>query len=280
MKRTLFAVMLFCAVLPVFSQRASRLFIFPFETPETGVSANDAASIRKQIMDEILSWGSIIILEESEAESADFYVQGTIARDNNVVALTGTTYNAKTKAPLNSYREQAASTGALSARILSFCGRLAESIPLPNLLAGKWTAIINMNSGPLTCILEFKSDRTISIERYDTCEYRQGNSLTYQGFGTGTYTFNPLSRRIMTIESSGGAARESPVDGLVSINLKLEDVLSHYDTLNTGRVRLVFANNNGGFELLNAGLPCGYNFDGPSVYPDQALAYTQFTKIQ
>jgi hypothetical protein len=280
MKKTFLTVIFFCAVLPLFSQRASRLFIFPFETPETGVSANDAASIRKQIMDEILSWGSIIILEESEAESADFYVQGTIVSDNNMVALTGTTYNAKTNKPLNSYREQAAGMSALSGRIFPFCGRLAESIPLPNLLLGKWMSIINMNSGPLTCVLEFKSDRTVSIERYDTCEYRQGNSLTYQGFGTGTYTFSPLSRRIMTIESSGGAARESPVDGSVSVNLKLEDVLPKYDSLNTGRVRLLFANNNGGFELLSAGLPCGYNFDGPSVYPDRTVAYTHFTKIE
>jgi hypothetical protein len=157
---------------------------------------------------------------------------------------------------------------------------MVESIPLPNLLVGKWTSIIDMNNGPLTCIVEFRSDRTVSIERYDTCEYRQGAALMYQGFGTGTYTYTPQARRIMTIESSGKAARESPVDGSISLSLTLEDALPTYNSLNTGRIRLVFGGNNAGFELLNAGLPCGNNFAGPSVYPDRTIAYTHFTRTQ
>jgi hypothetical protein len=280
MKKISFAVIFCCAVLPVFSQKIFGVVIFPFETPERGVSANDAASIRKQIIDEIVSWGSIIVLEETEAGSADFYVQGKITLDNNLVALTGTTYDAKTDRPLNSYREQAANMSALSGHIFSFCIRMAESIPLPNLLAGKWMSILEMNGGSLTCIVEFKPDRTISIERYDTCEYSRGNALTYQGFGAGTYTYNPQARRIMTIESSEGVVRESPVDGSVSLSLTLEDTLPPYNSLNTNRVRLVFGSNNDSFELLNAGLPCGSNFDGLSIYPARTFAYIHFIRIQ
>jgi hypothetical protein len=280
MKKILVAVVFICIVLPVFAQKISGVVVFPFETPDRGVSANEAASIRKQIINEISSWGSIIVLEEHEAGAADFYVRGKIAPDNNVVALTGTTYNAKTDKPLNSYREQASNINALSGRISFFCIRMVESIPLPNLLEGTWASTIDMNNGPLTCILEFRSDRTVSIERYDTSEYRQGSALTYQGFGTGTYTYTPQARRIMTIESSGKAARESPVDGSVSLSLTLEDTLPAYNSLNTGRIRLVFGGGNGVFELLTAGLPCGNNFDGPSVYPDRTIAYTRFTRTR
>jgi hypothetical protein len=280
MKRILVVIVFLCLALPVFSQKVPRVVIFPFERTENEVSANDAASIRKQIIDEISSWGSIAMLEESEVESADFYVLGKILRDDNVMALTGTTYDAKTDKPLNSYREQAASMSALEGRVFAFCTRMMESIPFPNLLLGRWTSVIEVDSGPLTCILEFKPDRTISIDRYDTSEYRNGASLTYQGFGTGTYIYNSQARRLMTIESSGGVVRESPVDGSLIVNLIIDDTLPAYNFLNTNRVRLVFSNSNGNFELLNDGLPCGYNFDGPSVYPDERIAYTYFTKIQ
>jgi hypothetical protein len=280
MKKISFAVIFCCAALPVFSQKISGVVIFPFETPERGVSANDAASIRKQIIDEITSWGSIIVLEESEAESADFYVLGKITLDNGMAALTGTTYDAKTDKPLNSYREQAANMSALSGRVFSFCTRMAESIPLPNLLEGKWMSILDVNGGSLTCIVEFKPDRTVSIERYDTGEYSRDNALIYQGFGAGTYTYNPQARGIMTIEGSGGAVRESPVDGSISLSLTLEDTLLPYNSLNTGRVRLAFGSNNDSFELLNAGLPCGSGSEGPSIHPDRTFAYIHFTRIQ
>jgi hypothetical protein len=279
MKKLSLGVIFLCAALPLFPQKVSGVVVFPFETPERGASANDAAFIRKQIIDEILSWGSIAVLEESEAQSADFYVRGKITPDNNMTALTGTTYDAKTNKPLNSYREQAAAIDALLERIPSFCVRMAEFIPLPNLLEGKWTSVIDMDGGPLTCVLEFKADRTVSVERYDTREYRQGNVLTYQGFGTGTYTYNPRIRRVMILEGAGGTVRESPVDGSLSLSLTLEDALPDYVSLSAERVRLVFGHNNGDFELLSAGLPWGYNFDEPSVNPGRLAAYTRFTRI-
>jgi hypothetical protein len=280
MKPMPFAVIFLCVTLPVFSQKVPGVLIFPFERPEQGVSADNGASIRKQIMDEISSWGSIAVLEENEAELADFYVRGKIILDDNLAALTGTTYDAKTDKPLNSYREQAAAVSALEERIFSFCSRMMEPIPFPNLLLGKWTSLITMDNSLLTCILEFKPDKTVSIERYDTGEYRQGNVLTYQGFGAGTYTYNSQARRMMTIQSAGGTARELPVDGSAAFSLSMEDTLPAFYSLKTRQVHLIFGNNAGDFELLNDGLPCGSNFDGPSVYPNQTIAYTHFTRIQ
>jgi hypothetical protein len=280
MKSMLFALILLCIGLPVFSQKIPRVLIFPFERPVRGVSARNEALIRKQITEEISSWGTIAVLEQKEAKTADFYVRGKIILEDNLAALTGTTYDAKTDRPLNSYREQAATLNALKGRIFSFCSRMMEAIPFPNLLLGKWMSIITIGSGSLVCILEFKPDRTISIERYDTGEYRLGNALIYQGLGTGIYAYNSQARRMMTIKSSLGTIRESPVDGSLTFSLTMEDSLPAYNFLETARLRLLFGTGNGSFELLNDGLPCGFNFDGPLVYPDQKIVYTHFTRVQ
>jgi hypothetical protein len=280
MKKIPAAVIFLCAVLPLFSQKLSSVVIFPFDAPGPGVSANDAASIRKQIIDEVLSWESIIVLDEANVESADFYVRGTVIMDGNMIALTGTTFNAKTGRPINSYREQAATISGLSAQIFSFCSLMAEAIPFPNFLLGKWTSTVDMNDGPLTCIVEFKANRTVMVERYDTYEHRQDNALTYQGFGSGTYSFRPQIRRMVTVQDSRGASRNSPVDGEVNVNLSLEDVLPQYTALNVNRTRLVFSNQNNDLELLTAGFPCGENADGTAVYPERTVVYTRFTRIQ
>jgi hypothetical protein len=280
MKRILLTAIFLCVVWPVFSQRLFSVIILPFEAPERGVSALEAASLRKQVIDEVLSWESIIVLDDGETASADFYVQGKIVIETNVVALAGTTFDAKTDRPLTSYREQAANINALSERVFSFCSQMAKPIPLPNLLLGKWISTIEKGDGPLTCLLEFKPNRIITVERYDTYEHRQGNGLTYQGIGSGTYSFGPQIRRTITIRDTRGTLRDSPVDGAVSINLQLEDILPKYEALTTNRISLIFSNNNNHFELLTGGFPCGENFDGASVYPDRTIIYTQFTKIQ
>lgn len=279
MKRALVTAIFLYAVFPVFSQRVSGVVIYPFEALQ-GVSARDAASLREQVIGELSSWGSIIVLDESEAASADFYVQAQVVRESTVAALTGTTFNAATDKPLNSYREQAADMGALSDQIFSFCSRLAEFIPLPNFLLGKWTSTVDMNDGPLTCILEFRSNRTVTVERYDTYERREGNALTYQGLGTGTYSYSPQIRRIVSIQNPRGESLSSPVDGAVSISLTLEDALPRYMSLSTNRISLVFSEVKDRFDLLTAGFPCGENFDGSSFYPYRSVIYTVFTKIQ
>jgi hypothetical protein len=280
MKRILITTIFLCAVWPVFSQRLFSVIILPFEAPVRGVSAAETASLRKQVIDEVLSWENIIVLDDSDAASADFYVQGQIIIETNLVALAGTTFDAKTDKPLTSYREQAADMKALSDRIFSFCSQMAKPIPLPNLLLGKWISTIEKNDGPLTCLLEFKSNRIITVERYDTYEHRQGNALTYQGIGNGTYSFGPQIRRTITIRDTLGTLRDSLVDGAISVNLQMEDTLPKYETLNTNRISLIFSNNNNHFELLTEGFPCGENFDGASVYPNRTMIYTQFTKIQ
>jgi hypothetical protein len=279
MKQVLIAVIFLCAALPSFSQRVSSVVIHPFEAQQ-GVSVRDADSLREQVIRELSSWGSIIVLNENEADSADYYAQVQVLIEDSTAVLIGITFDAAANKPLNSYREQAADINALSERIFSFCSLLAEFIPLPNFLPGKWISTVDMNDGPLTCILEFRSNRTVTVERYDTYERRGGNALTYQGIGSGTYAYSPQIRRTVSLRDPRGESRSSPVDGAVSINLALEDVLPRYTNLATNRISLVFSDNRDRFELLTAGFPCGENFDGVSFYPYRSVIYTLFTKIQ
>lgn len=191
---------------------------------------------------------------------------------NNQYVLSASVYDTAANKLLNSAKEQASSITALSSQIFSFAAQVTENVPFPNYLLGRWKAVINMNDGPLTCILEFKPDRTITAEQYDTWEHRLGtNALRYQGYGTGTYTYWGYARRFV---------RGLPTDGFVTINLKLNDALPKYVSISYTRINFSFNDEKNVFELVGSGFGCGDNFSGPSVYPGQNVAYTSFTKIQ
>jgi hypothetical protein len=272
LKKVLIILVFLLSVPAVFPQRLSVVAIFPFEATGSGVNAADAEAFTRRITGELESWGTLTIKGEAEAGSAEYLVKGQLSSQDNQIVLSAVTYNAKTNKALNSSKEQAAGVSALSSRIFSLCAQITENIPFPNYLLGKWRAVINMIDGPLVCILEFRSNRTVLVEQYDTWEYRGGDrSLKYQGFGTGTYSYWGHVRR-----TAGG----SPVDGFVTLNLKLEDALPKYTSLSLTRLNLFFDDEKNNFELVNAGLSCGDNYAGPSVYPQAAVGYTKFTKIQ
>jgi len=276
MKRISIAIFFLWTALPVFSQRVSSIVIFPFEVIGRGVSNIDAASLTKQVVSEITSWGTIAVLEEKEAAAADYVVRGQLTVDNRLIALTATTYEVRDNKPLISYRVQAENVRGLSSRLFTFCTQMMEPIPLPNYLLGKWTSTVALDDGVLICILVFGENRAVTVERYDTYERRQGNSLMYQGYGRGTYAYSVQIRKMETIQDLSGASRETGVDGSVTVSLSLEDALPNYRSLLTERIKLAFAAEHNSFELLTAGFPCGDNFDGPSAH----IAYTRFTKIQ
>jgi hypothetical protein len=271
MKKILITLAFLLTALAVFPQRLSVVAVFPFEAKGNGVNAADAEALTGQIIRELESWGTLNIIGSGEAGSAEYLIKGQLASQNNQMVLSAVTYNAKTSKVLNSSKEQAANVNALSSQIFSLCAQITENIPFPNYLLGKWRAVINMVDGPLVCILEFGSNRTIRVEQYDTWEYRADRSLKYQGFGAGTYSYWGHVRRTV---------RGSPVDGFVTINLKLEDALPKYTSLSLTRLNLFFDDEKNNFELVSAALSCGDNYAGPSVYPQTAVGYTRFTKIQ
>ena len=273
MKRRIFASIFFITALSVFAQRLSTVGILPFEAGGGGVSAGDAAEATRMVIAELSSWGSVTVLSGAEAGNGEYLVRGEVSRQNNQIVLSATTSEARTGKILNNSKEQAETLAAISAE--SFCEQITENVPYPNYLLGTWQSTINMPDGPVTCIMEFRSDRTVQVRQYDTWEHSGTNSLKYQAIGNGTYTYAGYRPRNIVV---GG--RQLQADATIGVNLKLEDALPNYSTVAKSGIRALFDESKNSFELLNAGLPCGDNFSGPSVYPSEAVAYTKFSKIR
>jgi hypothetical protein len=264
-----------------FAQRVSTVAVFPLEAPEGGFTPNELASVTNQVLSELRSWGTLTIIEGVEGVAADYVVRGQLSKTNAAVVLTAATSDGKTGRALNTSKEQAANIRALSERIFSFCAQVVEHVPFPNYMLGKWQSVINLGDGILTCIVEFRSDRTVIFEQFDTYEHRNGSALKYQGFGRGTYAYSGHVRRILALKDAKGVVyREAPVDGSLSVTVSLEDALPQFTAVNQNRISLAFNEAKNVFELVSSGLRCGDNHDGPGIYPQSAVAYAEFTKLQ
>ena len=273
-------VLLFLFPGRIFSQNLSSIVVFVFEVSGAGLKPEDGESITRRCIDEIASWGTVTVLDEGQAGSADYVVRGKLSRDRNTLSLSAVTLDGRTEKNLASAKEQASSLEELNGKLFDFCVQMVQPVPFPNYLLGKWEASIPVNGGPLLCRLEFKSNRMVVVERYDTYEYQPGSVLKYEGYGTGSYTYIGRVRRTMAFrDSRGNVYRESPVDASLSISLTLKDTLPGYTPFDSTRLYLVFNEGKTNFELVSSGLPCGQNNGGASVYPQKNMAYTKFVKI-
>ncbi len=284
-KKPVFIIVLFVSLFlfpgRISSQELSSLVVFVFEVSGTGLKPEDGEAITRRCIDEIRSWGTVTVLDESQAGNADYVVRGKLSRDRNGLTLSAVTLEGKTEKNLVSAKEQASTMEELNGKLFDFCIQIVQPVPFPNYLIGKWEASIPVGGSPLLCRLEFKSNRTVVVERYDTYEYQTGSVLKYEGYGNGSYTYIGRIRRVMAFrDSRGNVYRESPVDGSLSISLTLKDALPAYTPFSSSRLYLVFDEGRSGFELVSSGLPCGENNGGPSVYPQKNLAYTKFVKIE
>ena len=273
MKRYLFVFLFLAAsISAVFAQRIPVMAILPIEATNRGVTPDEAANVTRQIIAELSSWGTLSIVQ-TEA-GADYIVKGTISLQVNNIVLVAETVEARTGKSLGETKEQAAAVKDVS--IFTFCAKLVDKVPLPNYLLGTWQSTLNLPDGPVVCIIEFKSDRTIFVERYDTWEHRQKNALRYEGYGTGTYSYaGYFARRNITVNS-----QQVQIDATANINLKLEETLPEQTAVNQSRLGIVFNGDKSAFEIAGGSLPCGRNYDGPSVYPSEYLGFSRFTKIK
>jgi len=281
MKKVIFATILLIAALPVFAQAplpaGAKIYtvgILPFEATGNGVSADDAAQATRLVFAELSPCRTLTVLPESQAKDGEYLIRGQILRQNNQIVLSGTIQQASSGRILGTIKEQGATLSAIS--IFSFCAQLSDYIPYPYNLSGKWRSTINMIDGPITCILEFRSDRTVQVVQYETWEHNGTDSLKYQAIGTGTYTFTGYHlRRSITV-----AGQRIQTDAALSIYLTLEDALPKYNRVTANGLRMVFDDSRNSFKLVNGGMPCGDNYTGPSVYPSQSVFYTDFSKTQ
>ena len=267
---SLIFTLLFSCFSAAFGQTMPVVGVLPFEAAQ-GVAAADAAAVTQQIVAELSSWGTMNVVQNEAG--AEYIVRGSLSRQGGAFVLWAVTIEVKTEKRITETREQAASVGAIP--VFAFCTKTVENVPLPNFLLGKWQSVINMPDGPVSCIIEFRSDRTVRAERYDNWEHRQNNALRYEGYGSGSYSYAGYSRRNITVNS-----QQVQTDAAVNISLKLEDVLTEQTSINQSGLRLLFSGDKNSFEIVSGSLPCGQNYDGPSVYPSVNIGFTQFSKIR
>lgn len=274
MKRLGFVLFFLVSGLSVFAQKLYTVGILPFEASGDGVTDGDASEATRLVIAALASCDTLTLLSGDQAKDGEYLVQGQVSMQNNQIVLSAATSEARSGKVLNTSKEQALSLAAVS--MFSFCTQLTSYVPYPNYLLGRWQSTINMIDGPVTCILEFRSDRTVRVQQYDTWEHNGTNSLKYQAIGTGTYSFSGYHLRpAITVDGQ----RIQP-DAAMGINLTLEDALPKYSSVSRSGLRVLFDDSKTSFELVNGGFPCGDNYTGPSVYPGASVFYTRFTKVQ
>jgi hypothetical protein len=70
------------------------------------------------------------------------------------------------------------------------------------------------------------------------------------------------------------------IDAAVNISLELEETLPEQTRVNQTGMGIVFNSDRSSFEFAAGSLPCGKNFDGPSVYSFDTIAFRRFIKIR
>jgi len=273
MKKTfLLLFFVFFAFFSVFAQKTPVVAIIPFEASGGRVTPEEASRVTGLVVNELNSWGSLKILQSEDG--AEYVVRGTLSRVGKEYVLSAYLMDANSKKRLNDAAEKATSVADIS--IFSFCSNIVQSVPLPNYLIGTWQSTINMPDGPVVCIVELKSDRTAKVERYDTWEHKNKNSLRYEGYGTGKYSYiGFFVRRSITVDS-----KQVQIDAMAGFNLTLEETLPEQTSVNLSRLGVQFNSDRSAFTIVSGSLPCGRNYDGPSVYPSAYIGFTQFTKIK
>ncbi|MDR0322155.1 MAG: hypothetical protein LBI28_11675 [Treponema sp.] len=257
----------FCAI---YAQRIPAVGVTAFDAGSS-VTASDAANITSRVIAEFRSWGTLNVVQGSAG--AEYIVRGSLSRANNNFVLTATTVNASTGQVLNEYSEQARTVNDIS--VFSFCSKATVRVPLPNYLAGTWQSTINMPDGPVVCIIEFRTNRSVMVERFDTWEHKENNALRYEGYGEGTYSYAGYAQRIITVNQ-----QQIRIDAVASVNLTLEETLPEQANVNVSGLNLVFNADKTSFEIVNGSLLCGRNYDGASVYPSAVIGFSRFTKIR
>ena len=308
MKKIFLLIIFTILIFPVYSQVYPNVGVFPFEVLiqeiadleayRAGLSGAELAAVDQaisqanianarliselnelatlattRVTEELNSWRLMNLFTGERAGNADYLIRGSVSRLGDQIVLTATTIQRSTGRVLNTSRQ--AGTAINTLMVESFCEQLASYIPIPNFLLGTWQTTINLVDGPVLCIMEFLDDRTVRVHRFDTWEHNGTNSLVYHGIGSGTYTYLGYRRRNVDL---GG--QQVIADATIGINLRLEDALPEYISVNISGLRVLFDDARNNFEITYGAIPFGNNFSGPSVYPGERLFYTSFTKIQ
>jgi TolB-like protein len=229
MKRTIFGLLAFFAVEIVCAQaKLPTVAVNTFDTVGS-VSSDEAAVVTELFMSLIVEGKKVNVVDRNsfdkivqqmnfqitdwsdndkvaqlgQALNAEYIIRGQIMKMGNAMYLSATMLDVNTTAIIASAREQLGGFDELFATLPKLSRQILNGLPEPNYLVGKWRT---SNS---KCILEFKADRTIIVERYDY-EYDLRNDRGQGAVGKGTAS------------GEGFYSTDSPASGgYITINLHL-----------------------------------------------------------
>jgi TolB-like protein len=212
-KAFLSLIFVFTAVF-VFAQQLPTVAVATFDTMG-GITQSEAQIVTELFMTELVSKGTVnvvdrnnfdVIIAEMRFQTSDwsdsqktarlgralnahYVIRGQLMKMGNVIYWTATMIDVNTAQVLYSAREQMNDLGEIFGKLSGFCSQMISRIPIPNPFIGKWRAEVPYTgtnvAGTLICIMEFKADGSIIVERFDAV-----NTQIQTGYGTGSYTFN------------------------------------------------------------------------------------------
>ena len=278
MKKLLFVCFFSFIAISVFAQRVYSVgvlpFVIPVETSEGIPGEGDAAEITNQVIARLSQCSTINLLQGEAAERGEYIISVNLSSQGdaqNSQIILGAAIRDASGRILNTYREEVPSIDRISVNAL--CTRFINYVPYPPYYLGKWQSTIDTVEGPVTCILEFLSNRTVRAIRYDTWEKRYTDTLIYHAFGAGSLTFTGYHFGLNY--NVGG--RQILADATFGISLTLEEGLAPYENISINSLGLLFNESKDNFELVDGGLLCGSSI---SDTENLTLKYTRFIKIQ
>lgn len=123
------------------------------------------------------------------------------------------------------------SVGEVRGKLPAFTKEIVNNLPKPpigNPFIGRWRSTITSNEKTLICILHFKSDGTVNVERYDTNKVTRSlagmshSNETKRGRGSGSYSFRESGNSVVadiSLTLSGVSSEFTAVTARVDFNI-------------------------------------------------------------
>jgi TolB-like protein len=214
MKKLMFTVLISIFGFAVFAQQLPTVAVATFDTIGD-VTSEEAQVVTELFMTELVSKGTVNVVDRvnfdkiiaemqfqtsdwsnnqktaqlGRAINAGFVIRGQLMKMGSVVYWTATMIDVNTAQVLYSAREQMSDLGQIFNKLSAFTAQILDKIPSPNYFVGTWTST---DSGDM-CVIEFKTDGSIVVTRYDMYDGRRRTGIT----GSGNYSYDTNSITII-----------------------------------------------------------------------------------
>jgi TolB-like protein len=224
--------------------------VVPFEI-RAGFSRSDAETITDLFMDELSKYSNVLrvvdrsnamfnaIIEEmdfglsdysnnikvaefGQALNANAVVLGRMMMLGNQRIITARVLDVRTTQFLSTSQMEVINTSEILGKLPAFTKEIIDRLPQPpppplvNPFPGRWrSTVASENDQTMFCILSFRNDGRITVERYDTNRLKHRFGREYddikRGGGSGTYSFREDGNRVsvyISLTITGGVSHE------------------------------------------------------------------------